>query len=159
FGHLRRLEESQWWDRERHEAEQLAQLQKLMKHAWDTCPYYRKTWQEAGLSPESIQSLADLQRWPQITRETIREHRMQMRPTTKMRLIHKSTGGSSGVPLQFDLDWPGNERKMAGGHRGYGWAGAGLGTKQFYLWGVPVGNPSFLKRCKDDFYHRIYRRK
>jgi phenylacetate-CoA ligase len=159
FGYLRSLEESQWWDRQRHETEQLAQLQKLLAHANESCPYYRDAWQEADLKPASIRSLSDLQRWPLVTRETIREHRKQMRSSKNLKLIHKATGGSSGVPLQFDLDLASNDRKMAAWHRGYAWAGAGLGTKQFYLWGGAVGKPSFLKRCKDAFYHGIYRRK
>ena len=48
---------------------------------------------------------------------------------------------------------------MAAWHRGYGWAGAGVGTKQFYLWGAPTGPQSLKKRCKDALYHWLYRRK
>jgi phenylacetate-CoA ligase len=73
-------------------------------------------------------------------------------------LIPKSTGGSSGTPLHFDLDGDSNDRRMAAWHRGYDWAGAGPGTKQFYLWGVPLGERPALKRWKDRLYEGLYRR-
>jgi phenylacetate-CoA ligase len=75
-----------------------------------------------------------------------------------MRLLSKATGGSSGVPLQFDLDTDSHDRRMAAWHRGYNWAGAGPGSKQLYLWGVPLGAPSRWKRWKDSLYNRLNRR-
>jgi phenylacetate-CoA ligase len=74
------------------------------------------------------------------------------------RLLTKSTGGSSGVPLQFDLDRGSNDRRTAAWHRGYGWAGAAPGTRQVYLWGVPLGRQTWLKRTKDSMYARFQRR-
>src|SRR5690606_40514712 len=41
----------------------------------------------------------------------------------------------------------------------YAWAGAELGAKLLYLWGVPLGNTSLRSRAKDALYHRLYRRK
>jgi phenylacetate-CoA ligase len=83
-----------------------------------------------------------------------------MRATTQdKRLIHKATGGSSGVPLQFDLNPDSNDRRMAAWHRGYSWAGAEPGTKQFYFWGGAVGNQPRWKRWKDAAYSKLYRRK
>ena len=75
-----------------------------------------------------------------------------------MRLMKKATGGSSGVPLEFDLNDDSNDQRMAAWHRGYGWAGALPGTRQWHLWGGAVGNPSRAKLAKDAFYHRLYRR-
>jgi len=49
---------------------------------------------------------------------------------------------------------------MAAWHRGYGWAGAGPGTRQLYLWGVPLGaRRSSLARCKDRLYDWLYRKR
>lgn len=131
-----------------------------MRHAWESCPYYREAWDAAGLNPWQLESLEDFSRWPVIDRDVIRTNRQQMRSRKPgLKLISKATGGSSGVPLQFDLDHASNDRKMAAWHRGYGWAGAGLGTRQFYLWGAAVGNPSRWKRWKDALYHALYRRR
>lgn len=160
FAYWRQLEESQWLPAEEMYARQLAALQKLLAHAAAHCPYYRHAWQSRELKPQDVQSLADFQNWPLIDRETVSTRRMEMRAAVSgMRLITKATGGSSGVPLQFDLDDDSNDRRMGAWHRGYGWGGAAPGTRQWYLWGGAVGNPSHLKRAKDALYHRLYRRR
>ena len=138
---------------------QLTELQNLLVHAGAACPYYRDAWQSLKLDPRGVRSIEDFQQWPVIDRETIRDNRSQMRgASAEMRLMKKATGGSSGVPLEFDLNDDSNDRRMAAWHRGYGWAGAQPGTRQWHLWGGAVGAPSRLKRVKDAFYHRLYRR-
>jgi phenylacetate-CoA ligase len=74
-------------------------------------------------------------------------------------LLKKATGGSSGVPLAFDLNPDSNDRRMAAWHRGYSWGGAGPGTKQWYLWGTAIGDVSRARRWKDALYNRLYRRR
>jgi phenylacetate-CoA ligase len=106
-----------------------------------------------------VQSLDDLQNWPLISRETIRARRFEMRNTSpEARFIRKATGGSSGVPLEFDIDMDSYERKFGAWFRGYGWAGAAPGTKQWWLWGGPLGTLSRWERAKETLYHRLYRR-
>jgi phenylacetate-CoA ligase len=74
------------------------------------------------------------------------------------RMISKATGGSSGVPLQFDLNMESHERRVAATYRGYNWAGAGPGTRQLFFWGVPLGDRSWWKRTKDRWWDRLQRR-
>jgi phenylacetate-CoA ligase len=45
------LRESQWWSREQLEAYQLEQLSKLLHHAYENVPYYRRVFDERGLKP------------------------------------------------------------------------------------------------------------
>lgn len=159
FRYWGELEASQWWTAERLADLQLSRLRALLLHAATTSPWYRDTWRVGGLDPRNIHSLADFARWPIVDRETIRAHRTSMRSTAPgLRLIHKATGGSSGVPLQFDLDADSNERRMAAWHRGYQWAGAGPGTRQWYLWGVAPGANDSWKHRKGRLYDRLYRR-
>lgn len=159
FRYLRTLEASQWLSKDELERGQLTALRRLLAHAEATCPYYRQTWSDLGLDPRTVHSLADFQRWPVLDRDRIRERRAELRSSQPgLRLLSKSTGGSSGTPLHFDLDLDSDARRMAAWHRGYGWAGARLGTKQLYLWGAPLGARSWWKRCKDRLYHRFYRR-
>ncbi|MGN0035363.1 MAG: hypothetical protein ACI364_06520, partial [Coriobacteriales bacterium] len=46
---------------------QLGYLKDELKFAYEHCPYYRRTWDEAGLSPE-ISSLSDLEKFPFINK-------------------------------------------------------------------------------------------
>ena len=159
FGYWRQLEESQLLPVEELGIRQMALLRNLLAHAAANCPYYGDAWHRGGLDPRQPRSQEDFSDWPVIDRDTIRTHRPAMRATRpSMRLIKKSTGGSSGVPLEFDLDEDSNDRRMAAWHRGYGWAGAAPGTRQWHLWGGMVGAVSARRRIKDALYHRLYRR-
>jgi phenylacetate-coenzyme A ligase PaaK-like adenylate-forming protein len=138
---------------------QFQALRRLIEHGYTNCPYYQRLWDSLGLHPRQLTNPADIARWPIIDREAVRASRVDMRSTLpRTQLISKSTGGSSGVPLRFDLDLDSNDRRTAAWHRGYAWAGAGPGTKQLYLWGVPLGDRSAAARLKDNLYHRLHRR-
>lgn len=156
----RQLERSQWLEPEELEQRQFAALQQLLQYASEHCPYYRRQWQEAGLRVGDVQSPADFCHWPVLDKPQIREHRLAMRSERPGGpLISKATGGSTGVPVHFDLDLGSYERRNAATLRGYGWAGASLGTKQFYLWGVPLQQLPWRKVWKDRLYNLIQRRR
>lgn len=153
------LEQSQWLPAPRLQQLQLRALRQLLDHAAQHCPYYRNRWRESGLHPEDVRSQDDFQRWPVIDRQEIRLHRLEMRAQLPgLRTFSKSTGGSSGVPLHFDLNTDSDDRRTAAWHRGYSWANAGPGTKQFYLWGAALGQRPRWRKWKDALYNRFHRR-
>jgi phenylacetate-CoA ligase len=159
FRYWNQLERSQWLSRSELERLQFEALRRLVAHAAAKCPYYQQAWREQGLDPAALQAPADFSRWPVIDRQTIRANRTGMRAQVPgMRLIAKATGGSSGVPLHFDLDHDNYSWRFASWNRGYHWAGAGPGTKQLYFWGVALGKQSRWQRWKSDAYNRLYRR-
>jgi len=159
FRYWRDLEQSQWLPRGELESLQFDALRRLIAYAFANCPYYRREWTRLNIGPHQMQSIEDFRSWPVIGREVIRENRPGMRAQLPgLHLLTKSTGGSTGVPLHFDLDTENLDHRMAAWHRGYDWAGAGPGTKQFYLWGVPLGEQTLWNRWKDALYDRLYRR-
>jgi phenylacetate-CoA ligase len=97
------LQKSQWWSRERLEEYQIRQLQKLLNHAYENVPYYRKVFNERGLKPEDIQDFSDLQKLPFLTKEIIRDNLNDLKaikyPQKKFEYV--TTGGSTGIPLAF----------------------------------------------------------
>lgn len=153
--HWKRAEETQWLGREQLEELQFAALKNLLTHAAMTCPYYGDLWRSRDLDVASLKSLSDFARWPLMTRESIRHNRLTMRTTAPVTRVSKATGGSSGEPLQFDLDSGSNDRRTAMMWRGYDWAGAAPGTRQLYVWGTPVGKIPVWKRVKMDLHHRF----
>jgi phenylacetate-CoA ligase len=159
FRYWSQLDASQWLSRAEIERRQLDSLRALLAYAVENCPYYRSAWQGRGLDPKRLTSLDDFARWPLIDRETIQQNRQAMRSCEPgLRLMHKATGGSSGVPLQFDFDSASNDGRMAAWHRGYEWAGAAPGTRQLYLWGVALGQRTRSAIWKDRLYNALYRR-
>ncbi len=158
IAHWQRAEETQWWSRAQLEELQRTSLRALLQHAAATCPYYGEQWRERGLSPQLVRSLDDFRAWPLITRDTIRRHRIKMRTTSPdVRRMTKATGGSSGEPLQFDLDSGSNDRRTAMMYRGYGWAHGAPGTRQLFIWGTALGSVPKWKRLKMDLHHAFDR--
>jgi phenylacetate-CoA ligase len=69
------LQKSQWWNKEQLENYQMRELEKLLNHAYENVPYYRKIFDERRLKPNNIQSLDDLKNchiYPRILSEKIR---------------------------------------------------------------------------------------
>jgi phenylacetate-CoA ligase len=160
FAYWRGLERTQWMKRAELEQLQIDALKRLIIHTSSHCEYYEKSWRTLGLEVRQLQSLADFSAWPIVTRETILENRKRMRASISgMKLISKSTGGSSGMPLHFDLDTDSNDRRTAAWHRGYSWAGAAPGTKQFYLWGVDLRHHSRARQWKEKLFNQLHRKR
>jgi phenylacetate-CoA ligase len=160
FSYWRELEQSQWLDRGELDKRQFDALGRLVLHASVHCPYYRDDWARRGIGPHALTNQRDFTRWPVITRDTVRAHRELMRSESAVNgLYSKATGGSTGTPLHFDYDGDSLDRRFAAWHRGYGWAGAAPGTKQFYFWGVPLGHRTWAQRAKDRLYNELYRRR
>ena len=60
---------NKYWDeeletlpREELEKRQLADLQEIVKFAYDNAPYYKRSFDEAGVKPEDIKTLKDIQK-------------------------------------------------------------------------------------------------
>src|ERR1051325_6481366 len=61
---LDKLEESQWWSAAEIEEYQQGQLKKLIEHAYQSVPYYRRVFDERRLKPADIKSVEDLHKLP-----------------------------------------------------------------------------------------------
>jgi len=97
------LQESQWWSREQLEEYQMKQLEKLLKHAYENVPYYRRVFDERGLWPKDVRDFNDLKKLPFLTKEIIRNNfnNLMAKNLSKSMFQYVSTSGSTGIPLQF----------------------------------------------------------
>ena len=95
------LQRSQWWSREQLEEYQLQQLGKLLNHAYENVPYYRRVFDERGLKPKDIQDFKDLEKLPFLTKKIVRDNLNDLKarnyPAKKFEYV--TTGGSTGIPL------------------------------------------------------------
>lgn len=84
---------------------QFEQLRLVLAEAASHCPYYRRTFEQAGFDPARLTSPDDLASCPTIEKHTLQEHLIDMtsaRSTSSQR-IYITTGGSTGVPVGFHL--------------------------------------------------------
>lgn len=93
------INESQWWDYDELKSYQLYQLNRLLHHAYDNTPYYKRVFDERGIKPDDIQSIQDLKKLPILTKDIAREQDLLTRPTSG--LIKFSTSGSTGDVFSF----------------------------------------------------------
>lgn len=86
--------------REDIERIQLERLQRLVKYCYDNVPFYHKRLDEAGVCPDDIKSLRDIERIPFTTKADMRENYpfgLFAVPTSKITRIHASSG-TTGKP-------------------------------------------------------------
>ena len=52
---------------------QLERLKEMVRWSYDNAPYYKQAWDEAGVNPEDIHTLKDIEKFPFIDKKTERE--------------------------------------------------------------------------------------
>jgi len=105
----KRLLKTDWYTRDQLENIQNYYLHSLVAHCYANVPYYRNLFDKLNIKPEEIRSKSDLVRLPILTKQIIRDnYQMLLSQDIKSRNIRKhSTGGSTGVPLQYITDTQG----------------------------------------------------
>lgn len=103
---LRELLESQWWDKDQLYHLQCTRLMKIITHASQTVPYYRRIFNEYGLSASSIQTPEDLKKMPSLSKETFRKYYNDFisEKINFKTARREATSGTTGTPLTFYLD-------------------------------------------------------
>ena len=111
FGPRFRLELARSLERERWPWEALQEyqqglLERLIRHAYDTVPFYRRIFDERGLTPRDIRTAHDLSKLPLLTREDVRKNSSALISTRfRPRALNVGrTSGTTGSPLQFYWD-------------------------------------------------------
>jgi phenylacetate-CoA ligase len=97
---LHQVEQSQWWPPASIAAGQDRQLQTLLRHAWDTVPFYRQLW--AGHYDAATPGTPA--RLPLLSRRMLQENFDALRsrnvPPAHGGLSEARTSGSSGSPVR-----------------------------------------------------------
>ena len=139
FKFSRVLQKTQWLPSEEIRRLQTGNLRVLLKHAYETVPYYRRVFRERGLSPSDIKSVDELEKLPVLTKEAIKENRGNLvsRSFPKARLIPYESGGT-GNPIKFYITRESSSWEAASEFRAYSWAGYRLGDRCFLVWGAPA---------------------
>ncbi len=94
----------------------LDRLKALTRYAWDSSPFYRRKWDEAGFHPDHLRTLEDFEsKVPVVTKKDLRDAQTRVPPfgdylcipENEVHHIH-GTSGTTGRPTAFAIgrgDW------------------------------------------------------
>ncbi|MFC1998994.1 phenylacetate--CoA ligase family protein [Chloroflexota bacterium] len=157
-----RYQETQWLPLEQLKEKQVQQLSKMLNFAYQNVPYYFRLFEKLGLTPNDITTIQDLEKLPVLTKQTIKDNWSDFMPRniSGMKFVSSSTGGSTGMPLQYRIsndDW---DRSVALLLSGWGYAGYKLGDKIAIIAGtslIPTKKSSLYKKFQNfSLNHRSY---
>lgn len=83
-------------------------LRRIVAHAYDRVPYYRRLFDGAGVKPRDIRTVSDLERIPVTSKADLRGlplDQLIARGVNPSTLIEHSTGGSTGEPFTVRRSW------------------------------------------------------
>ncbi len=99
------LELSQWWPPEVLQQQQFAQLNLLVKHAYQTVPFYREHFRGASFDPGAKLTPERFAQLPLLRRRDIQSAGQallsQQVPTDHGEVGSGKTSGSTGIPIQY----------------------------------------------------------
>lgn len=92
-------------------------LRRIVRHAYETVPFYRALFQRANVTPDLVRSLDDLSRLPIVTRREMQAAGLDAMTSSAFsgeELIVKRTTGSTGRPLtiRWDQRWAAIQRAL-----------------------------------------------
>lgn len=102
----RKIQEMNTWSREEIKAWQEAQLQRVVKQAYEHTVYWKRMFDERGLKPSDIRTTEDLKKLPILTKADIRAHYDEIVADNGSQFPHRKdkTGGTTGEPMPYLTD-------------------------------------------------------
>lgn len=96
----------QEWSQEEITEWQNIQLQSLAKHVYEHTVYYRRIFDERGISPEDIKTISDLAKLPIIDKQIANAHFDEIVPDNikDFKYRKEKTGGTTGEPMYYFCD-------------------------------------------------------
>lgn len=153
-----------WRRQERRSVEENRQaqweaVQRMLRHAWATCPFYRERFQAIGAEPQDIATPSDLERIPLLTRADLRDNlaRLCSDRFAAADLLPSASGGTTETPVAMRRDRTAVEEKVAVQVSLQTWAGLRPGDSALMLWGAQgdfAVNPGWKWRLYDQHLMR-----
>jgi phenylacetate-CoA ligase len=157
--YLLEFERTQYFSAARLEQLQTDRLQKLLQHAFENCPFYRRQMDTAGVSPFKLGGVELLNALPVLSKRDIQDSGPELvaKNIPKTDYIRNQTGGSTGSPLQFYVDKKRFDSRKASTVRHDAWAGLRPGDWRAVLWGARLDQlltKSWWDRCRNALLYR-----
>ena len=139
---------------------QLKKLKKLIRHAYQTVPYYKEKFTSVGFEPNDLKALDDIKQIPFLSKDHLKSNygTLISQSYNPSQLIEYATGGSSGTPTSFLLTKEQYDSRAAVSFKAYQMTGWDFMKKTVFLSGAPIESfkKNHMKRKLKSFLMRQY---
>jgi phenylacetate-CoA ligase len=140
------LLQSQFWSQARLRGWVQERLERTLRLAVRTVPYYRRTLRPHASRFTDYVDRLDLSELPSITKDTVRQHGAELRTDlSAFRVSVVRTTGTTGSPAEFLVDQPSHILQFASLWRVLNWAGYSFGDRFVDIHMIP-SRASVIKR-------------
>ncbi len=153
------LQQSDWFEREQLYELQNKYLVRLVHHCYENVPYYTDLFNKNKIKPKDINNRNDLVKIPVLDKQLIRDNydKLISKDVMNRKTKKHSTGGSTGVPLQFQTDMQTWNMAWASTFRAWKWYGFNFGEKIFTIGGHSLVSDKKGLNKKDVFEKYLMR--
>ena len=159
FQYLREFEASQHLPPDEIDQLNWVRLKSILQHAYTKIPFYRKSFDDVGMTPDVVQSENDLLRLPILEKRQVQDYldELVVPDWPKDQLVIDQTGGSTGTPVRYYCSTDRRISREAATWRHNRWAGWEICDKAAALWGASrdlVPPQRLLSRVRSFFLDR-----
>lgn len=99
--YLDKLKLSEWWSTGDIRSFQDQKVAEIVRHAYETVPFYQRWYKQHGVDVTSIRSCSDLAKLPVLTKDMVRDNSEDMRSGRFKQgtMVKAQTSGTTGTPL------------------------------------------------------------
>jgi len=153
FYYYRLIKKMNCWSVDKIQQWQNERFKELIAHFYENSSYFRQVLEEKDLTPADFTTLVDINKLPAINKDIIQKNYDRIVPVNIRQIRHKyaSTGGSTGNPLRFLIDY--NSWSYTTAIKIYFWQKIG------YLYGdryIALGSSSLFQTNKKSQKHTLY---
>lgn len=152
---LSQLEERQFGNADTVRTYQWQQIQLIVRHARENCPWYREKLRDVSI--DNFKDWNDWSKIPILSRQELIEHVDDLIDENGRQLSYISTSGSTGKPVTVVRDPQTRRVVRAISRRAYRWYGVDRSSPSFWLVGTPSSRLQLFKYWVNDRLHARYR--
>ena len=138
------LNRTQWYSAAELKELQLELLKRVVKHAYETVPYYSRLMRKLKLRPWDVKNLEDIQKFPIMCKADLKTagNGLVSQKFNRLFLRMAHTGGTTGLPVPLRRDLWSIRNEHAFVRRQYDWAGISLRDRTAHMMWRVVTSPN-----------------
>lgn len=151
--YIKLLRKMDKWSQDEIICWQNEKLQEIIKQCYNNVFYYRKIFEERGLTSKDIQTVDDLTKLPTVDKGIIKNNYNAFLASNvrEVRTKISSTGGTTGEPFRYHCDWDHWSAIQACNLRSWGFAGYKYGDRVLLFGGsslLPTRKPNLIDKIR-----------